>query len=121
MVAKNAFALGIDKPDVRHVIHVGLPLTIDGYIQEIGQAGRDGNDAKCILIYSPSDFSANKTVLTHSAKKKHSSASLKQLDALKNIIQSDKCLWKGIEKNFSENLWKSATNAAVSAKKYKEN
>ncbi len=117
MVAKNAFALGIDKPDVRHVIHVGLPLTIDGYIQEIGQAGRDGNDAKCILIYSPSDFSANKTVLTHSAKKKHSSASLKQLDALKNIIQSDKCLWKGIEKNFSKKLWKSATNAASVRKK----
>lgn len=102
MVATNAFGLGIDKPDVRLVIHAGLPLTIDGYVQEIGRAGRDGKDSKCVLIYSPSDFSANKTVLTHGAKKKRSAKAVNRLGALKDLIQSDKCLWQGIENHFSE-------------------
>lgn len=102
MVVTNAFGLGIDKLDVRLVIHAGLPLTIDGYVQEIGRAGRDGKDSKCVLIYSPSDFSANKTVLTHGAKKKRSAKAVNRLGALKDLIQSDKCLWQGIENHFSE-------------------
>ncbi len=121
MVATNAFGLGIDKPDVRLIIHAGLPLTIDGYVQEIGRAGRDGKDADCVLIYSPSDVSANKTVLTHGAKKKHSAAALKRLDALKGIIQSDSCLWKGIEKSFSEKPGKRCGKCCKCLqKKYKE-
>jgi ATP-dependent DNA helicase RecQ len=55
MVATNAFGLGIDKPDIRYVVHYQLPPGLDAYYQEAGRAGRDGNVARCTLIYQHSD------------------------------------------------------------------
>ncbi len=54
-VATNAFGMGVDRSDVRAVVHIDLPRTVEGYYQEVGRAGRDGDPAHCLLLYNPND------------------------------------------------------------------
>lgn len=102
MVATNAFGLGIDKSDVRLVIHAGLPLSMDGYVQEIGRAGRDGKKSRCVLFFTKADFERNKRILSHSRGNKAIRRKLKRLNALHGLVDSKKCLWRVIEKYFGE-------------------
>lgn len=66
LVATNAFGMGIDKPDVRLVVHYDVPGSLDAYYQEAGRAGRDGAPARCVLLFHPSDVGTQEYFIQHS-------------------------------------------------------
>ena len=64
VVATNAFGMGVDKPDVRAVIHYNMPATVEAYYQEAGRAGRDGLPAECVLLFAPDDLRLQNWLIT---------------------------------------------------------
>ncbi len=68
IIATNAFGMGVDRPDVRCVIHAQMPGTVEAYYQEAGRAGRDGLPAKCLLLHSPGDVAIQQFFIRHSVE-----------------------------------------------------
>ncbi|MCO4780753.1 MAG: ATP-dependent DNA helicase RecQ [Candidatus Cloacimonetes bacterium] len=71
MVSTNAFGMGVDKPDIRFIVHYQMPGSIENYVQEIGRAGRDGEDSECLLLYSVGDRSIQEFFINSSETQRH--------------------------------------------------
>ena len=96
MVATNAFGMGIDKPDVRTVIHLDLPDSVEAYFQEAGRAGRDGKQAYAILLYAPDDHTKMLQRVHHQFPERD--FILRVYNTLGNWLQIG--LWSGLDHTF---------------------
>ncbi|WP_421850651.1 DNA helicase RecQ [Novosphingobium sp.] len=102
MVATIAFGMGIDKPDVRFVAHAGLPKSIEGYYQETGRAGRDGDDAVALMLWGADDFARARQRIGE--VEEHRRASERQrLDALAGLVETHTCRRAVLLRHFGEN------------------
>lgn len=101
MVATNAFGMGIDKSNVRYVIHYNMPSDLESYYQEAGRAGRDGDKAECILLFNRSDVVTNKFLIAHSSEGNHTN-DYQKLNDIVDYCNTSKCLRSYILEYFGE-------------------
>lgn len=92
IVATNAFGMGIDKPNVRFVIHFNMPKNMEGYYQEAGRAGRDGDNAECLLLFSTQDIMTNRYLIEMGSTNGGRASEYEKLNSMVDYCNTESCL-----------------------------
>jgi ATP-dependent DNA helicase RecQ len=104
VVATIAFGMGIDKSNIRFVVHLNMPKTIENYYQEIGRAGRDGMEATTLLLHSIQDTIWHKSFIDELPDTPYKQHALQKIDAMSRFVNYDECRHKSLAKYFDDTI-----------------